>query len=266
MEGLSHGVEELLHELSTLNVNGEPVLQGQFVLTNYVFFMLIALTLTLVFFIIASRKVSLVPRGIANVAEVGVEFVRDGICGDIIGHEGHKYFPFIGSMFFFVLFNNLMGLIPGFKPGTGTMGVTVALAMVVFVVFNGVGIKKVGIGGYLKSFLPGGVPIFLAPLVWFLEVLSALLRPFTLSVRLFANMYAGHIILGIFAILIHLAVEPMIEHFSAGTIVGALPALIWLILMIALYALEVFVAFIQAYVFAVLTAVYIGGAVHAGEH
>jgi F-type H+-transporting ATPase subunit a len=187
----------------------------------------------------------------------------------MIGHDGPKYFPFLATMFFFILMNNILGLIPGCKPGTGTMGITVALSTTVFIFFNAVGFKNQGFIGYLKSFSPKGVPFPINILVWAIEVFSAFLRIFTLAVRLFANMYAGHIILGIFAILTALFTEPLIEalragHATGGAFLSALPSIGWLTLMIALYFLEVLVAFVQAYVFTILSAVYIGAAAH--EH
>ncbi len=227
-------------------------------LTNYGFFLLIAFTVTLVFFLIASRKVAMVPKGIGNVAEAGVEFVRDNIVMDVIGPEGKPYLPFILTVFFFVLFNNLIGLIPGFKPGTGTMGTTVAWAVMVFLVYNWIGISKHGAWGYLKSFYPKGVVAPLAVFVMLLELISHFIRPLTLSVRLFANMFAGHVILGIFGIFTVILFEASV----AGKVMTLLPVA----MQIIMYAFELFVAFIQAYVFAILTSVYISGAIHAGEH
>jgi F-type H+-transporting ATPase subunit a len=261
VDKIGPGVEELLHELSVMTVNGHkvPVLGGPFVLTNYMFWLLVAFVVTLVFFIVASRKVSLVPKGVGNLAEMGVEFVRDGICIDVIGPEGKKYFPFVATAFFFILFNNLIGLIPGAKPGTGTMGTTVTWAVMVFLLYNFIGFQKHGAWGYIKSFAPSGdVPLPLKLFVWLLEVISHLVRPLTLSVRLFANMYAGHVTLGVFALFVVLLSE------AAGPV--KVLAVLPLALQIIMYAFEVFVALIQAYVFAILTAVYIGGAVHAGEH
>lgn len=245
----------LLHELSVL-----PLSEGAgFSLTNYTFWLIIGTVLLLAFWVIASRKVKLVPEGIGNLAEAGVEFVRNGICIDIMGPEGKKYFPFIGTIFFFVLFNNLLGNIPPALPGTGTVGTTFTWAIVVFIVYNAIGIKKVGLGRYMKSFIPSGTPAWLAPLIFVIEIISHLLRPFTLGVRLFANMYAGHIMLGVFAIFMALA----LEHFTA---VGALVLPLSFIMQILLRAFELFVAVLQAYIFSILTAVYIQGALHAGEH
>jgi F-type H+-transporting ATPase subunit a len=261
VDQIGPGVKTLLEELSVMSVNGHevPLYGGPFVLTNYMFWLLIAFAATLAFFLIAARKVAMVPKGIANVAEAGVEFVRDSICIDVMGPEGKKYFPFVATAFFFILFNNLIGLIPGAKPGTGTMGTTVTWALMVFILYNYVGIQKHGIGKYLASFAPSGdVPLPLKAFVWILEIISHAVRPLTLSVRLFANMYAGHVTLGVFALFVVLLGE------AAGATKAL--ALLPLALQIVMYAFEVFVALIQAYVFAILTAVYIGGAIHAGEH
>jgi len=252
VNGLGEVVSELLRELSSLPVHAVPGL------TNYTFFLLIAFVLTLGFLLVAARKVSMIPKGIGNIAEAGVQFIRDNIVMDVMGPEGVKYVPFVGTLFFFILFNNLLGLIPGFKPGTGTMGVTVTLAVMVFIVYNAIGIRKHGAWGYLKSFYPKGVWAPIAVFVMFLEILSHFIRPLTLSVRLFANMYAGHVILGIFSIFTVLL-------FKAGGFSMAISALP-IALQIVMYAFELFVAFIQAYLFAILTSVYIGGALHAGEH
>lgn len=251
MEGLGERVNVLLEELMVHRLQGVP-------LTNYMFFLLIAFVVTLAFFVIASRKMKLVPSGLGNVAEAGVEFVRDNIVMDVIGPQGKPYLPFILTIFFFILFNNLIGLIPGFKPGTGTMGTTVAWAVMVFLVYNWIGIRKHGAWGYLKSFYPKGVVWPLAVFVMLLEIISHVIRPLTLSVRLFANMFAGHVILGIFGIFTVILFEASV----AGKVMALLPVA----MQIIMYAFELFVAFIQAYVFAILTAVYISGAIHAGEH
>jgi len=267
---LPEKVNELLGFLGTQNVNGHPYGPTEFVLTNYIVFLFIAIALLSIVIFIAVRKLEMVPKNkLSNAVEALAEFVRNDIAVAMIGHDGTKYFPFLATMFFFILMNNLLGLIPGCKPGTGTMGVTVALSTTVFIFFNGVGLKNQGVWGYIKSFSPKGVPFPINLIVWAIEVFSAILRIFTLAVRLFANMYAGHIILGIFAILTALFTEPLILAIETGhglgtAFVGALPAIGWLLLMTALYALEVLVAFVQAYVFTVLSAVYIGAAAH--EH
>jgi F-type H+-transporting ATPase subunit a len=229
------------------------------VLTNYSFFLIVAVALTAIFFLIASRKMSLVPKGIGNIGEWSVEFVRNNIVLDVMGSEGVKYLPFIVTVFFAVLFNNVLGLIPGLKPGTGTLGTTFAWGIMVFVVYNWIGFRKSGFLGYLKSFLPSGTPWWLIPLIYPLEIISHFLRPFTLGVRLYANMYAGHIVLGVFGIFVVMAASAL---GPVTAVVGGLS----LVMQIVMYAFEVFVAFIQAYVFAILTAVYMNGAIHAGSH
>jgi F-type H+-transporting ATPase subunit a len=263
VENLGPAVTKLLEELKPFAVLGGPA-QGELakdavVLTNYMVFLLIAITLTAVFFFIVARKMSLVPKGIGNIGEMGVEFVRNNIVLDVMGSEGVKYLPFVVTVFFAVLFNNFVGLIPGMKPGTGTLGTTFAWGIMVFVVYNWIGFKKNGFVGYLKSFLPSGTPWWLIPLIYPLEVISHFLRPFTLGVRLYANMYAGHIVLGVFGIFVVMVAEAL---SPVGVVVGSLS----LIMQIIMYAFEVFVAFIQAYVFAILTAVYMNGALHAKEH
>ncbi|MHB1323736.1 MAG: F0F1 ATP synthase subunit A [Coriobacteriia bacterium] len=262
---LSQGIARLLHELEVLPLNGEKAeVAGSFspenfVLTNYSFWLLVAVVLMLVFFIVASRKSQLVPQGIGNLAEAGVEFVRNGICVDVMGPEGKKYFPFIATTFFFVLINNLLGNIPPALPGTGTVGTTFFWGIMVFLVYNGIGIKKNGFVPYIKSLVPSGTPGWLAPLIFMLEVVSHILRPFTLGVRLFANMYAGHIMLGVFAVFMAIS----LEHFTP---VSALVLPLSFVMQVLLRVFELFVAVLQAYIFTILTAVYISGALHASEH
>jgi len=252
VENLGEMVSELLHELAPRYIEGTAV-------TQYMLFLMGSIGLTAIFFLVVRAKVSLTPKGVGNLGEMGVEFVRNNIVVDVMGEEGIKYLPFVVTIFFAVLFNNFVGLIPGMKPGTGTLGTTLTWGLIVFVVYNAIGFRKNGFIGYLKSFLPSGTPLFLAPFIYLLEVISHFLRPFTLGVRLYANMYAGHIVLGVFAIFVDIA----IHNLSAVSIVVGTMSLGMQIIM---YAFEVFVAFIQAYVFAILTAVYISGALHAKEH
>jgi F-type H+-transporting ATPase subunit a len=272
VEGLGHAVEELLHHLEVQPITErgfENAIEGGFYLTNYAFFLLIAFFATLLFFIIAARRVKLVPSGVSAIAEAGVEFIEN-LCVEVIGEKhGRQYLPLIGTLFFFILFNNLIGLIPGSLPGTGTMGVTATWAVLVFIIYNWIGFKRNGFMGYLKSFVPSGVRsmplaarIPLGGFIWLLEFVSHLLRPLTLAVRLFANMYAGHLILGIFGIFVVLAIEAL----SSSPIVASVSGGLSFVMLTLMYAFEVFVAFIQAYVFAILTAAYIGGAEHAAEH
>jgi F-type H+-transporting ATPase subunit a len=256
---MASAVTTLLDELNPFAVLGSGTGKNAAVLTNYMVFLLIAIALTAAFFLIASRRLSLVPKGVGNLSEWGVEFVRNNIVLDVMGSEGIPYMPFIATVFFAVLFNDFLGLVPGFKPGTGTLGTTFAWGIMVFVVYNWIGFRKNGFAGYLKSFLPSGTPWWLVWLIYPLEVISHFLRPFTLGVRLYANMYAGHIVLGIFGIFVVMAIAAL---SPLTAVIGTLS----LAMQIVMYAFEVFVAFIQAYVFSILTAVYINGALHATEH
>ena len=258
LQQLPAEVEHLLGFLGSQNAFG----QGDFALTNYIFYMFVAIATLAIVMFIAVRNLKLVPENkLSNAVEALAQFVRDDIGAAMISHGSKEHFGFLATVFFFILINNLIGLMPFGKPGTGTMGVTVALSLTVFIYFNAVGIKNQGGWGYIKSFAPHGVPFPINLIVWFIEVFSAFLRIFTLAVRLFANMYAGHIILGIFAILTSLFAEQLLHSVSG--FVGSWPSIGWLALMTALYMLEVLVAFVQAYVFTLLTAVYIGQAAEA---
>jgi F-type H+-transporting ATPase subunit a len=268
VDGFGEKLASKLHHYSVLpwnDVNGTVDPTTALMLTNYTFFLLIASVVTLVFFLVAARRVALVPRGIGNVAEAGYEFIRN-LCVDNMGKEGVKMAPFIGTLFFFILVNNVIGLVPGALPGTGSIGVTATWAVMVFIVYNAIGFKKNGFIGYLKSFIPSGVremPAFgrytLGPFIFVLEIVGHFLRPLTLAVRLYANMFAGGIILGIFGIFMILGVQ------SLGAL-GITMTGFGFMMLVIMYGFKVFVAFIQAYVFAILTSVYIGGALHASEH
>lgn len=276
---LTVGIQELTHELSVLPWEGSKLSEvkhdeqlakswdvGHFTLTNYTFWLIPAALLVILFFTLARGAAKkalatgrLVPKGVLNLAEAGVSFVRDGICEDVMGTEGKKYFPFVATIFFFVLFNNLLGNIPPALPGTGTLGTTFFWGILVFLVYNGIGIKKNGFFRYLKSLVPSGTPGWFAPFMFVLELISHFLRPITLGVRLYANMYAGHIMLGVFTIFCAM----VLEHFTA---IGVIVLPLSFLMEVILRAFELFVAVLQAYIFSILTAVYINGALHATEH
>ncbi|MDR0513986.1 MAG: F0F1 ATP synthase subunit A [Coriobacteriaceae bacterium] len=229
--------------------------EGGIGLTQYVFWMFICLALTLIVVLVAAHKLKPVPSNkFVNMVEYGYDLVRGGVAKDAIGHGYKRHVPFLASIFFFILISNFVGLIPGCKTPTGSISVTWALAIVSFVYFNYWGVKAHGGLGYLKSFCPSGLPIVLVPIVWFLELVSACLRALTLAVRLYANMFAGHMVLGIFALLTSLFISYAINNTD---LMYALPAVGWVLFLVAMYALEVLVAFLQAYVFTILSAVYI---------
>ena len=216
---------------------------------------------TVIFLLAARRDAATAPKGVRNFAEMIVEFIENGVVMQTMGRDGLAWTPFLLTMFLFIYLCNVPGIIPFFQmPATARMAVPMFLALLVWVIYNGVGIKHQGIGGYLKSTLfPPGVPKALYILVTPIEFISAIIvRPFSLAVRLFANMMAGHILLVTFALLS----EALFQARDKVLIpVGILP----FFMLIFLTSFEVLVAFLQAYIFAMLTAVYIGGAAHP-EH
>ena len=209
--------------------------------------------------LVVGRKLTLIPTNkFVNTVEYGYQFVRNDMGEGIIGHGFKKHVPFLATLFFFILISNFVGLIPGCKTPTGTISVTWALATISFIYFNVWGIKAKGGLTYLKSFAPAGLPKVMVPIIWFLELISTCIRWLTLAVRLYGNMFAGHMILGIFALMTTIFLQCSIE---AMNFVIGLPAIAWVLLLIVMYAMECLVAFLQAYVFSILTAVYVGLAV-----
>ncbi len=223
---------------------------------------ILAVLLTVVFFALAGSKDPMVaPKGVRNVAEASVDFIEDGIVMQTMGRDGLSWTPFLLSMFFFILFTNITGIIPTFQmPATARMAEPLVLALLVWVIFIGTGFKHQGVFGYLKSSLfPPGVPKALYILVTPIEFISTfLVRPFSLAVRLFANMLAGHILLVTFAVLTDALI-------TANTIALKPVAILPFFMLVFLTSFEVLVAVLQAYIFTILAAVYIGGAAHP-EH
>ena len=218
--------------------------------------MVICWIITLVLILVVGRKLMLIPTNkFVNTVEYGYQFVRNDMGEGIIGHGFKKHVPFLATLFFFILISNFVGLIPGCKTPTGSISITWALAAISFIYFIFWGIKAKGLGGYLKSFAPSGLPLVMVPIVWFLELFSTVLRVLTLAVRLYGNMFAGHMVLGIFALLTSVFIGSAIQ--GAGVGVGSI-SIAWMLFLFAMYALEVLVAFLQAYVFTILSAVYIG--------
>jgi len=218
-----------------------------------------AMLAPLVLFVLAIRKNALVPRGVQTVAESSVNFVRENVVMQTMGPDGLRYMPFLMSLFFFIFFANITEVIPFIQfPANSRMAAPAVLAIIVWLVFNAVGIKNQGFFGYFKNtVIPPGVPGALLPLVAVIEFVSTfLVRPFSLAVRLFANMLAGHLLLVTFAVLTTALWTP-----------GPLAAIVWapFVVLIGLTGFEILVAFLQAFIFTILTAVYIGGALHP-EH
>lgn len=212
-------------------------------------------------FILAGRKdPKVAPTGVRNLAETSVEFIENGIIMPTMGKDGLGWTPFMLSLFIFIYLCNVPGIIPLLQmPATARIAIPMFLSLLVWVVYNGVGIKHQGLGGYMKSTLfPPGVPKALYVLVTPIEFISNIIvRPFSLTVRLFANMLAGHILLVTFALL----TNELVQASAVLKPVAILP----FFMLVFLTAFEVLVAFLQAYIFTILTAVYIGGATHP-EH
>ena len=257
LDALSGEVDELVSSFTSTPIVGNL---DTFGFTQYSFWFAVAVVLMLVLLFAFKKKqsASLVPQGrFVNAMEYLVEFVRDDMCKGLLGDTWRKHFPFIASLFLVVLANNIVGIIPGCKPGTATISTTGALAIVSFVYFIVCGIKKHGALGYAKSLAPAGVAFPLNAVVWLIEVFSTILRLITLAVRLFCNLFAGHVVMGTFAILASLFFQPVLTAFSAAAVAQAGASVMWVLILLVIYVVEIMVAAIQAYVFALLSAVYI---------
>ncbi len=231
-------------------------------LSGAVLLLFLATFLVGLFFWAAARRPALVPKGVQNLAEAVVDFVREGIVMEVMGPEGLRWLPLLVTMFAFIFVNNVFEVIPGISfPVTSRMGHPATLAFMSLFVFNVAGVQRHGLLGYLKHLLsppPGlrGVMGVVVSVIFIpIEVISTLLvRPLTLAVRLFANMMAGHIILTIFYVATAAFLQPKLAGVLAVAPLG---------LAVALTAFEILVAALQAYIFTILTAVYISLAVQA---
>jgi F-type H+-transporting ATPase subunit a len=223
--------------------------------TNSALFMLIAIAVIAAITIGATSSRALVPGRMQSVAEMSYEFVADTLRSSA-GSEGMKFFPLVFSLFMFIVTVNVIGIIPYTFTVTSHIIITVSLALVVFLTVVIYGLYKHGLH-FFNLFVPSGIPIYILPLVTFIEVLSFLSRPVSHSVRLFANMLAGHITLKVFG--------GFVVMLGGLGFLGALGALLPLGMTVALTALELLVAFLQAYVFAILTCIYINDAIHPGH-
>jgi F-type H+-transporting ATPase subunit a len=230
-----------IHRLIPIHIGGLDVSY-----TNSALLMTIIVALVTALLVLGTRRHALVPGRWQSLAEMSYEFVADMVDTNV-GHGGREFFPFVFTLFMFILFANFLGMIPYSYIVTSQIVVTFALAAVVFIGVTIVGIVRHGFH-FLRLFVPQGVPVVLLLLLVPIELLSYFIRPFTLAIRLFANMLAGHTMLAIFA------------GFAAsiGIVFGILP----LGIDILLIALEVLVAALQAYVFAILTCLYLSDAIH----
>jgi len=231
---------------------------GSFKFTLPMLLILLCAGLVIAFFWAAFAKPKLVPRGVQNVGELGILFVRDQIVRSMMGKRGDGYLPYLVSLFFFIWFANLMEIIPLAQfPPMSIFAFPVSLMLMTYFTYNYVSIKNLGFFGYFRSMIPSGVPppilIILAPV----EILQYIIvRPFTLAVRLFGNMFAGHILVAVFTIATWYLVSASIGLlFSAASFV----------MTVVLSGFEMLIQALQAYIFTILTAQYIGGAYEAAH-
>jgi len=226
-------------------------------ITKHVINMWIAAGILLIVVGLAARKRAVIPKGGYNMLETFVMFIRDEISVKNIGHHAHLYTPYLCSAFFFILFMNLCGLLPipafggfpGISTATGNVSVTVVLALFTFVLTQIAGMRAQGAVGYWTHLVPGGVPGALWPLMFVIEFFGLFTKPFALTVRLFANMVAGHIVI-FFLIALTLFISVYVAPVSVAFALG-------------IFMLELFVALVQAYVFTMLSALFIGMTQHA---
>ena len=227
-----------VHKIFDLNIAGIDIS-----FTNSSLYMVIATFTVIAFMLLATRKKSLIPSRLQVVGESIYNFVLDIIKGTI-GDEGVKFFPLVFTLFTFILLCNMFGLTPYSFTATSQIAVTLSLALIAFFTITIFAIYRNGIGGFLHMFLPSGVPGWMAPVIFLIELFSFLIRPITLSVRLFANMVAGHVLLKVVAGFV----------ISLGIIFGIFPFLFSTIMI----GFELFVAALQAYIFTILICAYLG--------
>jgi F-type H+-transporting ATPase subunit a len=224
--------------------------------TNSSAYMLLTVAVICLLSVRGLKGPQLVPGRFQSAAELSYEFVAS-IIRSSAGEEGMRFFPLVYSMFMFILVSNLIGIIPYAFTVSSQIIVTAAFALLVFFTVMIYGFYKNGLK-FFKIFVPAGIPIYILPLVVAIEIISFLTRPLSHSVRLFANMLAGHITLKVFAGFVALLGTSL---GAIGWIGGVAP----LALTVAIYALEILVAFLQAYVFAILTCIYLNDALHPGH-
>ncbi len=240
-----------IHKILSLgHIGGQEI-----AITNSTVYMFAAVGAISLLMIGGSAARSIVPGRFQSLAELTYEFVANTLKSSV-GEEGMKFFPFVFSIFTFILTANLIGIIPFTFTVTSHLIITVALALMVFLTVLLYGLYKNGFK-FFKLFVPSGIPIYILPLIMVIEVISFLSRPVSHSVRLFANMLAGHITLKVFA--------GFVASLGALGAVGIFGATLPLAMTAALTALELLVAFLQAYVFAILTCIYLNDALHPGH-
>ncbi|MEI6971661.1 MAG: F0F1 ATP synthase subunit A [bacterium] len=240
-----------LHHVQNSNILTLPYLEIELPISIHALMLLVGSGILLLLFGVLYRKKAAVPTGITNLLELFVVFVRDEISVRYLGEkDGRRLAPLFCSFFFFILTLNMIGLVPGFASATGNISVTAALAMVTFCFMVFGAIIKVGVLGFIKGLVPGGIPVPMQIMLFPLEVIGLLIKTGALMIRLFANMFSGHMVLFLLI--------GMVMIFG----VYALPVIA---LAVFVYVLELFVAFLQAYIFTLLSAIFIGQRFHP-EH
>ncbi len=219
---------------------------------------IICAALVILFFWSAFAKPKLIPKGTQNLGELGILFVRDQILRPMIGKKGDSFLPFLVSLFFFIWIMNIMEIIPVAQfPAASEIAFPAALMLMVYGTYTYLGIKHQGFGGYFANMIPKGVPVGILLILAPVEILQyVLVRPFTLAVRLFANMFAGHILLLVFT---------LATWYLLYAGIGLLWSATSFVLTVVLTAFELLIQALQAYIFTILTAQYIGGSLEA-EH
>jgi len=245
---MHHVVNERYGDLYLFGLNVGP--------SKHLLWFAIAAALVLIVVRLAIRSYRKnVPSGLGTAVETLVVYVRDEIAEKNIGHDGHKYVPLLLSFFFFILVAALLGLTPFSSTATGNLSVTLGLAFVSFLAMQWAGISKYGVVHHFHNMIPPGLPLWLLPIMIPVELLAMFTRPFALMIRLFANMLAGHMVIGSLLLLI-----PLMAGINIAFGVGMVP--ISLVLALFIMMLEILVAFIQAYIFTLLTSIFIGMNAH----
>jgi len=253
-QGGEHGAEAnvgevILHHVLDAKVLSINILGIDLSITKHVLMMWIAAALVIFVFRYAFREQRAVPNGVANLLEAIIVFLRDEVVLPNMGEEGRHYLPYLLTVFFFILFCNLLGLIPFAATATGNVSVTAALAIISLIMIQVGGIREHGLKHHLQNFIPHGLPVWLLPIMIPVEIMGQFTKPFALCIRLFANMTAGHIVILSFLSMIFILKSLFVSPIS-----------VFFALFISL--LELFVAFLQAYIFTMLTSLFIGMSIH----
>jgi F-type H+-transporting ATPase subunit a len=220
-----------------------------FSITKHVLLMWVAFALLVLVFRAALRSQRAVPTGITNVLEAVVVFLRDEVILPAMGEEGKQYLPYLLTVFFFILFCNLLGLIPYSATATGNVTVTAALALISLIMIQVSGIRAHGLRHHLHNLVPPGLPVWLLPIMVPVEIMGQFTKPFALCIRLYANMTAGHLVILSFLSLIFIMKSLAIAPISVG-------------FALFINLLELFIAFLQAYIFTLLTSLFMGMSIH----